>query len=65
MAKAEQEINVGGPWSDAVDRSERAMRVVGRYAGEARQVDRAIIDRARSQGDLFLTAAAEPQAVAS
>ena len=35
MAEAEQQIDVGGPGADAVQRRERGMRIVGRHLGQA------------------------------
>ena len=37
MAEAEQQINVGGPRPDAVQRGERGMRLVGLHGADARR----------------------------
>ena len=41
MAEAEQQIDVGGPGADAVQRDQRITRVVGLHAAQSLKVDRA------------------------
>ena len=45
MAEAEEEIDIGSPRADAVDRSQGAVRVLGRPVNEARQIELAAVDR--------------------
>ena len=41
MAEAEQQIDVGGPRPDAMQRGERCMRLVGVHVADRREVDTA------------------------
>ena len=45
VAEAEQQINVGGPGADAVQRGQRGMRLVGLHRGDRVEVDMALRDR--------------------
>ena len=47
MAEAGEQIEVGGPRPDAVQRDERRMRLVGRDVGERVQIDVLFLDRLR------------------
>jgi hypothetical protein len=45
MAKTEQEINVGGPWTDAMQRYERCMRRIGVHVSQRVDIDLAFAQR--------------------
>ena len=45
MAETEQQIDVGGPWTDAVQRGERGVRLIGSHGGKRIEIDRALVDR--------------------
>jgi hypothetical protein len=50
MTETRQEINVRGPWADAVNRGQRGVRIVGRAVGERGERELPALDRA---GDGF------------
>ena len=53
VAEAEQEINVGGPWADAVQRGERGVRRVGVHVADKGEIDVALGDApCRSPGSI-------------
>src|SRR5262249_9246492 len=51
VAEAEQEVDVGCPWTDSMDGSQRPMRIVSADLGERPEFEITMLDRLRNRSE--------------